>query len=144
MLKKCVSALGAFVLCLALLILPQLMGGGLLFEPGEYYIFYSNGANSGAEMTLVPAEDARAARRNILRLSGESTIYLDESRAFAEAEKYGAVLLFTERAGEVVNYYYYAARLSGAVALCGHAVNLHIAVGGGRSAVGSPLIFGGY
>ena len=64
--------------------------------------------------------------------------------AFAQAEKYGAKFLFSERAAEVTNYYYYSPRLCGGVEIGGALVNLHVAVRGEGASVGSPLIFGGY
>ena len=142
--KKCLAAFAAFVLSLAALLVPQLLGEGLLFEPGAYYIFYAGSAGSDAHITLVGADEAAAAKRGIRSLTGESTAYADETSAFAAVEKYGAALVFCERAGGVENYYYYSPRLGGAVGLGGRAVNLHVAVAEGRSAVGSPLIFGGY
>ena len=102
------------------------------------------GGNGEGERAVGAGGEAGEGGRDSFVVAGESTVCMGGSRAVAEAEEVGADPLFAERAGDVVNYYYYAARLSGAVALCGHAVNLHIAVGGGRSAVGSPLIFGGY
>ena len=47
MLKKCVSAFFVFLLCLALLVIPQVLGEGLLFDAGEIYIFYSGSSSSG-------------------------------------------------------------------------------------------------
>ena len=67
-----------------------------------------------------------------------------KERAFAQAERYGARLLFCERAGDVVNYYYSAPALGGGVWLEGQPVNLHVAVRGQGACIGSPLIFGGY
>ena len=72
------------------------------------------------------------------------TASLAKERAFAQAERYGARLLFCERAGDVVNYYYSAPALGGGVWLEGAAVNLHVAVRGQGACIGSPLIFGGY
>lgn len=144
MLKKCVSAFFVLLLCLALLVIPQVLGEGLLFDAGEIYIFYSGSSSSGAQVTLADGENAARVKITVRSLTGESTSYKDASAAFAQAEKYDARLLFTESAGEVRNYYYYSPRLGGAVLLGGRAVNLHIAVRGQGAAVGSPLIFGGY
>ena len=41
MLKKCLAALMTLLLCFAAVAIPQFLGEGLLFETGEYYIFYS-------------------------------------------------------------------------------------------------------
>ena len=144
MLKKCISALFVLILCLALLIVPQLLGEGLLFDSGEVYIFYSGSASSGAQVTLSDGENAAKTKFLLKNVTGESTSYPQAERAFAQAEKYGAKLLFCESVCGVVNYYYYSPRLGGAVALAGHAVNLHIAVREDGAAVGTPLIFGGY
>lgn len=144
MLKKCLKTALLFFLCLALLILPQLLGEGLLFDAGETYIFYSGSASSGAQITIAEGSAAAQTKLFVRSRTGESTSYPQAERAFAQAEKYGAELLFTESAGGVTNYYYYSARLGGAVMLGGYAVNLHVAVRGQGAAVGSPLIFGGY
>ena len=142
MLKKCISALFVLILCLALLIVPQLLGEGLLFDAGEVYIFYSGSASSGAQVTLSDGENAAKTKFLLKNVTGESTSYGDRAAAFAQAEKYGAELVFTESAGGVTNYYYYTPRLGGAVLLGGKEVNLHVAVRGHGAAVGSPLIFG--
>ncbi|HJB93653.1 MAG TPA: hypothetical protein H9708_06880 [Candidatus Borkfalkia stercoripullorum] len=144
MLKKCISALFVLILCLALLIVPQLLGEGLLFDAGEVYIFYSGSASSGAQVTLSDGENAAKTKFLLKNVTGESTSYGDRAAAFAQAEKYGAELVFTESAGGVTNYYYYTPRLGGAVLLGCKEVNLHVAVRGRGAAVGSPLIFGGY
>lgn len=133
-----------FLLCAGLLILPQIVGEGLLFDGGEYYIFYSDSASSNARITLSSAADAAETKKKLKGITGESVVYLDGEEAFLQAEKYGARLLFRESACGVTNYYYYSPRLGGAVDLLGYAVNLHIAIKEGGAAVGSPLIFGGY
>lgn len=144
LLKKCMAALFTFLMCMALLILPQILDKGLLFDAGEVYIFYTQSASSNAQIVLVNGKNAAAAKYSVRSLAGESTSYRDSAAAFAQAEKYGAKLVFTERAGGVDNYYYYSARLGGTVLIGGAAVNLHIAVRADSAAVGSPLIFGGY
>ena len=141
---RCIRAFLLFALCMALLAVPQLLKDGPLFDGGAYYIFYSQSASSNAEITLSNAEDAAKTKRSIRGLTGESTVYAESEKAFSQAEKYGAKLLFCESVCGVVNYYYYSPRLGGAVALAGHAVNLHIAVREDGAAVGTPLIFGGY
>ncbi len=144
MFVRCVSALAAVFLCAAVLIVPQCAGREPLFPAGETYVFYTASASSNARIVVTAGEDAAKTKRRLFCLTGESTAYADARAAFDEAARYGAELVFSERAGEVCNYYYYAPGLAGAVYLGGHAVNLHIAVRGGGAAVGSPLIFGGY
>ena len=52
--------------------------------------------------------------------------------------------MFTETEGGVTNYYLYSEKLGEGIALGGYVVNLHIAVRGERTAVGTPMIFGGF
>ena len=58
--------------------------------------------------------------------------------------RYHAELLFSEEVCGVKNYYLYSPVLGSCVELGGEAVNLHIAVSREQTAVGTPLIFGGY
>ena len=55
-----------------------------------------------------------------------------------------AEVVFCERTGGVVSYYCRSPLLGSGVLLGGERVNLHIAVGGGRTAAGTPVIFGGF
>ena len=138
------AAVLAALFLLALLALPQLLQRTLLCEGGERYEFYSGRPGSDARITGASAEDAARVRFFLPNVTGESARYADAEDAFAQAERYGAELLFTEYCADVVNYYYYSARLGGGVEVCGRTVNLHVALRGGAACVGSPLIFGGY
>ncbi|HIY77516.1 MAG TPA: hypothetical protein H9728_00575 [Candidatus Borkfalkia excrementavium] len=144
MLKKCLAALMTLLLCFAAVAIPQFLGEGLLFETGEYYIFYSLRAGSDAQITIAEPSDAAKIKRSLSSLTGESTVYGDAERAFAQAEKYGARLIFRESAAGTDSYYYYSPRLGGGIELFGELINLHIAVKEGGCAIGSPVIFGGY
>ena len=46
--------------------------------------------------------------------------------------------------GEIVSYYCRSPLLGEGILLNGERVNLHIAAGGGQTAAGTPLIFGGF
>lgn len=127
-----------------LLVLPQVLDKNLLFDGAENYIFYTHSESSNAEITLASAEDAARVKLFLCGVTGESARYECAESAFAQAEKYGARLQFSESAGGVVNYYYYSLRLGGGVRLCGYTVNLHVAVRGAGACIGSPVIFGGY
>ena len=123
MLKKagrCCIVLCTAFLCAALLVVPQILDKGLLFEGAEQYTFYSGSESSQAHITLASASEAAA-----VKLAGGE-------------------LVCREDAAGVSNYYFYSRRLGGGVELYGARVNLHVAVRGGAAAVGSPLIFGGY
>ena len=128
----------------AMLVLPQLLDRDLLFDGAEGYIFDTGSLSSNAEMTFAQGEEASRVRFFLGGVTAESARYARAEEAFAQADKYGAVLLFCERAADVTNYYYYSPRLCGGVEIGGALVNLHIAVRGGGASVGSPLIFGGY
>lgn len=114
-----------------------------VFEGGERYEFYLGASSS---QTIVPSQTPA---RDKLLLSGLSGVAGESARyegdcAAEIAARFGAKLQFTEEACGVVNYYMYAPALGGGVRLNGKTVNLHIAVGNGQTAAGTPLIFGGF
>lgn len=128
----------------ALLFLVQFLDEAPLFAGAQSYLFYSRSASSQAEIVWADAEDAARVRRSLFGRTGESAVFDSAEGALAQAEEYGAQLLFCERAGDVTNYYYYSPRLGGCVYVAGFAVNLHVALRGEGGCAGSPLIFGGY
>ncbi len=142
--RKSMAILFAGVVLAALLVLPQMLDKNLLFAGADSYIFYTGSQNSNAQITLADGEDAARVKFFLAGVTGESARYESAESAFAQAERYGAKLLFCERAAEVTNYYYYSPRLCGGVEIGGALVNLHVAVRGAGASVGSPLIFGGY
>lgn len=142
--RKSMAILFAGVVLAALLVLPQMLDKNLLFAGAESYIFYTGSQSSNAQITLADGEDAARVKFFLAGVTGESARYESAESAFAQAERYGAKLLFCERAAEVTNYYYYSPRLCGGVEIGGALVNLHVAVRGAGASVGSPLIFGGY
>ena len=142
--RKSLAILFAGVVLAALLVLPQMLDKNLLFAGAESYIFYTGSQSSNAQITLADGEDAARVKFFLSDVTGESARYESAESAFAQAERYGAKLLFCERAADVTNYYYYSPRLCGGVELGGALVNLHVAVRGEGASVGSPLIFGGY
>ena len=142
--RKSLAILFAGVVLAALLVLPQMLDKNLLFAGAESYIFYTGSQSSNAQITLADGEDAARVKFFLAGVTGESARYESAESAFAQAERYGAKLLFCERAADVTNYYYYSPRLCGGVEIGGALVNLHVAVRGAGASVGSPLIFGGY
>lgn len=125
------AALCAFFFC-ALMRRP-------LFEGGYGYELYCGTSSAEIVFTETPALD------KLFRLDvrGESARY--EGDVSAELmQKFSAKLLFVEEAAGVVNYYLYSEKLPRGVRLNGREVNLHIAVGEGRTAAGTPIIFGGF
>ena len=121
LLKRCVFPFFAALICMALLILPQLADEKPLFAGAQSYLFYTRSASSQAQIVHATPENAAYIRLSLFDR-----------------------LLFTEKAGDVTNYYYYSPRLGECVLLSGQAVNLHIALRGESGCAGSPLIFGGY
>lgn len=142
--RKSMAILFAGVVLAALLVLPQMLDKNLLFAGADSYIFYTGSQSSNAQMTLADGEDAARVKFFLAGVTGESARYESAESAFAQAKRYGAKLLFCERAADVTNYYYYSPRLCGGVEIGGALVNLHVAVRGAGASVGSPLIFGGY
>ena len=106
-----------------------------VFEGGESYELYL-GDSSSAQI-LSSQNPAHAG------VKGESVRYTGDLYAEIKA-RFHAELLFTEEAADVINYYLYAPALGDGILLAGERVNLHIAVGHGQTAAGTPIIFGGF
>ena len=71
--------------------------------------------------------------------------YLSNEEVAVEiATRYGAITLFEEAVDGVVSYYAYTSRWQEGLYINGRKVNLHIAIGKGRLAVGTPIIFDGF
>lgn len=68
----------------------------------------------------------------------------NEEIAVEIATRYGATILFEETVDGVVSYYAYTSRWQEGLYINGRKVNLHIAIGEGRLAVGTPIIFDGF
>lgn len=106
---------------------------------GEEYAVY-RGASSSAERVVT---DFPALYKLLGGVRGESAQY-EGDRYLELKEKFAAKLLFCEEAAGVTCYYLYSPALGEAVELNGFPVNLQIAVRGGVTRAGTPLIFGGF
>ncbi len=110
------------------------------FEGGEGYTFYLGKSSSA----LTVHTDAPVRAKLLLGdVKGESTVYSGD-RYEELKEKYRAKLLFTETVGGVTSYYLHSPFLGAGIKLGGKTVNLQIAVSAEQTAVGTPLIFGGF
>ena len=110
-----------------------------VFSGGSGYEF-SCGDSSSARVVR-PASPALY--KLFHAVGGESVRYEGDVSARL-IEEFSAALVFTEEACGVTNYYLYSPRLGDGIALGGKLVNLHIAVGRGQTAAGTPVIFGGF
>ena len=108
-----------------------------VFARGEGYEVYYTASSSGQAVRGSFFEKLKSVT------AGESVRYAGNKVAEI-ATDFRAELLFTEEACGVENYYFYSPELGGAVMINGNPVNLHIAYGGEQTAVGTPLIFGGF
>lgn len=107
------------------------------FAAGDSYTFYYGTSSSAI------AETAEKALLKPRGTRGESTVY-SEPCASRLLNEYRATVLFTEEACGVVNYYCYSPLLGEGVKLSGYTVNLHVAESEAQTAIGTPIIFGGY
>ncbi len=133
------KAAGIFALCLVCAAALLLLTHAPAFEMGEAYEVYYGASSS----SLMRQTDAPLLEKLGGNVAGESVRYAGD-RYEELKERYRARLLFTEEAGGTVNYYLYSPLLGDGVEICGHCVNLHIAVREGTTAAGTPLIFGGF
>lgn len=111
-----------------------------IFESGLSYAVYSS-ANSS--FGFVQTDSPAIAKLTLGETSGESTVYAGDA-ADELRERFQAEVLFCETACGIVNEYCYSPLLGEGILLNGYTVNLHIARGEGYTAVGTPLIFGGF
>ncbi len=109
-----------------------------VFAQGAYYELYLGTSSGQIVETSHPAIDK-------LRYPtvGESVRY-EGDRLSELCKAYRAEVVFTETAGDVVNYYLYSPMLGAGVFLKEGYINLHIALSHGQTAAGTPLIFGGF
>lgn len=141
--KRLVIALLSFF-CLALVALPQAMNKAPLFKTGICYTLYAGSESSNARM-LVCREGREWLDKLLAKgLTGESASYGDTHTALSEAKRLDTHILFVEYAAGITNYYGYSPRLSGGVTVNGERVNVHVAVSDRGSAIGTPIIFGGF
>ena len=110
-----------------------------MFSSGESYELYLG------ESSTAPFVSSRnpLLDKFALNVRGESVRYLG-NRYEQLKEKFHAELLFTETVCGVENRYLYSSLLGDTVTVNGYAVNLHVAVSAEQTAVGTPLIFGGF
>lgn len=109
------------------------------FARGEGYEVYA-AASSSAEISRT---DTPLYFKLTRPTAGESVRYQGNYYESLK-EYYSAELVFEEEAAGVHNYYLFSPKLGAPVDLGGKLINLHIAVSGEQTAVGTPLIFGGY
>lgn len=140
--KRFALLLRSIVLAAALfLVICALNDVGAAFTKGEGHAYYIGSSSSQAAVY----ESARALPAGLVFscVGGESAYMCGAERTALE-EEYSATLLFEEKAGDTVNYYYYSPLFHTFIYINGFAVNLHIAVRGEKLCIGTPIIFGGY
>lgn len=136
--KICIILLALMFVCCGIFL--YAIWNAPAFDEGECYTFYSE-KNSSCRAYV---SDAPALDKLLLgHVAGESVRYAGDRQIELE-KKFRARLLFTEEVCGIVNYYYESPDFRESVMLYGRPVNLHIAVGGGKTTVGTPLIFGGF
>lgn len=118
-----------------------------------YAVWHSPVFEGGTDYTLYAAPNSSARSETpssplLFKLlaggtGGESVSY-EGDRLQELVSRFRARLLFEEEVCGVRNYYFYSPYLKGCVLVGGQRVNLHIAVGEGRTVAGTPIIFGGF
>lgn len=108
---------------------------------GERTFYLDTGSSQSLRKTTLTLRDFSRVRGECVRFdfSGEEQTLVQEI-----LQKYGATLLFCEKAGGSVSYYAYSPAFVGDVNVNGYLVNLHIAFNAAECAVGTPLIFDGF
>lgn len=108
-----------------------------VFAKGEGYEVYYTASSSGL------SSRGSYLQKLVSATAGESVRYAGD-KVEEIATGFHAELLFAEEACGVENFYFYSPELGDAVMINGKPVNLHIAYGGEQTAVGTPIIFGGF
>jgi len=130
--------------CLGMLSLMNISGQKLLFDGGDYYIFYGGNGGSSSEMVCAERLDALKVKATLKKISGESATYLNKNLKDELITKFNAVVIFTEETADIKNYYAFTDKIDNYIILNGKKINLHIAVSQAKTTIGSPIIFGGY
>ena len=139
-LKELFKTAGIIFLCVFSALFALALHSSPVFDRGDGYEI-SLGASSSAEQVVT--EHPLLVKMLCSDAKGESVRY--EGDRYEELKNaFRAELLVTETEGGVTNYYLYSPKLSGGIALNGYLVNLHVAVRENRTAVGTPIIFGGF
>lgn len=140
MVKKIALAL----FCITVILSMNLFKSNLLFTGSDYYIFYSGRQYSSSKIISVSSDEAMAVKSKIKNLSGESAYYLNKNMKDEILNDFNAEIVFTETIDSINNIYAYSSEIKDYIILNNRKINLHIAVSGNNTAVGSPIIFGGY
>lgn len=109
-----------------------------VFRGGYGYELYTGSSSGLVVRTETPFSDKLK-----FHAKGESVRY-NGDRSKELIEVFRGRLQFTEETCGVKNYYLYSPFLKVGVFVNGKYVNLHIAVNAEQTAVGTPLIFGGF
>lgn len=116
-----------------------------LFQAEGQYVLYNGKNGSDAEMIFVENyEQAEKIKKTLKGYSGESICLKNAMLADYFIEKFNAKLVKTEKAGNVVSYYYYSSKIDFYQLIGGVKVNLHVAKDGEKTYLGSPLIYSGF
>lgn len=140
--RKILGMLGSLLLIAAIsacILFFFLLWRSPALEKGEAHTYYL-GKSSSARAVAAASPLSKLFLGDV---KGESASYAGD-RYLEFSEKYRAELLFSETVCGITSYYLYSPRFGGGVELNGGTVNLQIAVGNGRTVVGTPLIFGGW
>ena len=130
--------IAAVIACLACAVFAYALARMPLFDGNGYE--FSVRSSSSAQIVRT---DSPYLYKLFHRVAGESARF--SGNAFEPLRaRFRAEVVFTEESCGVVNYYCFSPLLGKGIALCGEEINLHIAVGKEQTAVGSPIIFGGF
>ena len=133
------KAIFTVLVCILLAIALVFLIHSPVFQEGKAYELYLAPSSSSLTVeTKSPVLD-----KLFLPVKGESVRY-DGDKKEELLTRFHAEILFTEEAAGVTNYYCFSPFLGGGVLLFGEKVNLHIALSNSQTAVGTPLIFGGF
>ncbi len=136
--RKTVCGVLSIVACFTLVAAVWLMRKAPLFAGASNYTLYLGTSSAGQIVTSSPAKD-----KLCYSVRGESGEY--EGDCYEQLKnKFQAKLLLSEEACGVKNYYLYSPKLGKTIKIGGKNVNLHVAVKENTTAVGTPIIFGGY
>ena len=133
------KAAAVVLACLACAVFLLLVLHAPVFQGGSGYEVYYGESSS----CLMKRTDAPLFTKLAGGVRGESARYAGDRYEEIKA-RFHAELLFEEETDGTVNKYLYSPDLGGGVMLEGYLVNLHIALRAEETAVGTPLIFGGY
>lgn len=132
------------LICIVLLIKVFPQSGLIFMAKGESYTFYVGQNSSNCQIITVGLTEAKACKKNLKNLCGESFQTADKQLVDSEILRLDCTLCFSEVIGDILTSYYYSPKIFNYETINGYKVNVQVANNLGLYTLASPLIWGSF